>query len=389
VKLLYVTGGFPRTSETFVLNEVVGQLERGHDVRVVSLRSADSVPEADRLRDRVVSVGRVPVPRRLPRHGAVSVPDARPARRLFAVVAATEVAGRLGGWVPDVVHAHFLNLPTVVAGALGRLLGVPSTFTGHADDFLVGVPDRVLRQRVLFADAGFVVSEWGRQEITRRAGLDEAESGRLAVVRAAFRRRADPRTPGVAGPPTLVTVARLVPIKGVDVSIRAFAGGVRRHHPEARYDIVGDGPERGRLEALARSLGLGTSVTFHGPLGNAEAQEVVRRASVALLACRTDVRGAADGVPVFLMEAGALGVPVVSTPVAGVPELVADGSSGVLVPADDERALADAVLRVAGDPALGARLTEGLQARLATDFSPARQLERMQAVWERAVGHHR
>jgi glycosyltransferase involved in cell wall biosynthesis len=387
VNLLYVTGGFPRRSETFVLNEVLGQLERGHDVRVVSLRSADDGPDGAGLRDRVISVGRVPLPRRLPRHGSATVPDGRAARRLFAVAAAADVAGRLDGFVPDVVHAHFLNLPTVVAGALGRLLGVPSTFTGHADDFLVGVPDPVLRQRVLFADAGFVVSEWGRREITRRAGLDEAQSGRLSVVRAAFRPRAEPRAPAAAGPPTLVTVARLVPIKGVDVSIRAFAV-VRRHRPGARYDIVGDGPERGRLEALARSLGLEASVTFRGAMGNADAQDVVGRASVAVLACRTDEQGATDGVPVFLMEAGALGLPAVSTPVAGVPELVADGSSGLLVPPGDEQSLADAVLRLAGDPSLGARLVEGLREQLATEFSPVRQLDRMHAVWDRAVKDH-
>jgi glycosyltransferase involved in cell wall biosynthesis len=186
-----------------------------------------------------------------------------------------------------------------------------------------------------------------------------------------------------------VTVARLVPIKGVDLSIRAFAR-VLRQHPGARYRIVGDGPERALLEELVRSLDLSGSVTLHGRLENGAAQQLVAESHVAVLACRFDGRGAADGIPVFLMEAGAIGVPAVSTDVTGVPELVQHGSSGLLVAPDDEGALAAALLRLAGDRGLRDRLGAGLRDRVAGEFSPGRQLDRMHAVWrplvERAAG---
>lgn len=383
MRLLYVTGGFPRVTETFILNEVLGQLGRGHDVRVVSLRGGDPgvVPEAEPVRGRVVEVARAPWPGRWPGHGAASVPERRWSRRLFAMAAAGSVVRGLDGFVPDVVHAHFLNLPTLVGGTVARLLQVPYTFTGHADDFMVDVPDDVLRRRVLHADAGFVVSEAGRREIVRRAHLDAAAaSRRLTVVRPVVRARVPPRAAEPPDPLTFVTVGRLVPIKGVDASVRAFAR-VRDRHAEARYWIVGDGPERPALEALIRSLGLSGSVTLHGRLGNTATQELVARAHVAVLACRFDERGAADGVPVFLMEAGALGLPVVSTDVAGVPELVHHGSGGLVVPAGDEGALAAALLRVAGDGRLRARLGAGLRDVVAGEFSPDRQLDRMHAAW--------
>ncbi|CAN5488945.1 glycosyltransferase family 4 protein [soil metagenome] len=383
MKLLYVAGGFPRLTETFVLNEVLGQLERGHDVRVVSLRpSQGSHPaEAEEIRRRTIDVGRVPLPRRHLRRGASSVPEQRWSRRLFAMAAAANVAARLGGFSPDVVHAHFLNLPKLVAGTLARLLEVPYTFTGHADDFMVDVPDQLLRQRVLHADGGFVVSEAGQREIVRRARLDPDESRRLTVVRASAHRRVAAQGSEPAAPLTLVTVGRLVPIKGIDVSIRAFAL-VRRRHPRARYWVVGEGPERPKLEELIRSLDLQGSVTLLGSMDNATAQRVLVRSHVAVLACRRDDRGAADGVPVFLMEAGLLGVPVVSTDVAGVPELVRHGRSGLLARPDEVTELADAVLGLAAGGELRARLVSGLRERVETEFAPGRQLDRMHAVWQ-------
>lgn len=390
MKLLYVTGGFPRVTETFVLNEVLGQLERGHDVRVVSLRGGDpgGVPEAEPLAARVIDIGPVPFPRRWPGRGTASVPDGRLSRRLYAMAAAGATVGRLEGFLPDVVHAHFLNLPTLVGGAVARVLGVPHTFTGHADDFMVDLPDDVLRRRVLHADAGFVVSEAGRRDVVRRAQLDAGEAGRLTVVRAVGRARVPPRGAEPPDPLTVVTVARLVPIKGVDASLRAFAR-VRERHPDARYWIVGDGPERPALEALVRALGLSAAVTLHGRLGNTATQELITRAHIAVLACRFDDRGAADGVPVFLMEAGALGLPVVSTGVTGVPELVHHGSGGLVVPAGDDGALAAALLRLAADRSLRTRLGEGLRATVSGEFSPDRQLDRMHAVWHGLLSSRR
>jgi glycosyltransferase involved in cell wall biosynthesis len=169
-------------------------------------------------------------------------------------------------------------------------------------------------------------------------------------------------------------------MKGVDASIRAFSR-VRERHPGARYRVVGDGPARPALEALVRSLGLEDAVTLHGRVPNADAQALLRDAHVAVLACRVDERGAADGVPVFLMEAGALGVPVLTTDVTGVPELVHDGSSGLVVPPGDGAALADAMLRLAADASLRARLAGGLREVVDGEFSPLRQLDRMHAVW--------
>jgi glycosyltransferase involved in cell wall biosynthesis len=185
-----------------------------------------------------------------------------------------------------------------------------------------------------------------------------------------------------------VTVARLVRIKGVDASLRAFAR-VRERHPDARYWIVGDGPERPALEALVRSLGLSAAVTFHGPLANTATQHLVARAHIAVLACRFDERGAADGVPVFLMEAGALGLPVVSTDVTGVPELVHHGAGGLVVPAGDDIALGAALVRLAADAPLRTRLGEGLRAAVDGDFSPERQLDRMHAVWHGLLSSRR
>jgi hypothetical protein len=187
-----------------------------------------------------------------------------------------------------------------------------------------------------------------------------------------------------------VSIARHVPMKGLDLALRAFAE-VRRRHPAARYDLVGDGPETGRLRALAAALDIGDAVTFHGRLDNHAAQQVLASGDIAVLPCRRDAQGAADGLPVFLMEAGALAVPAVTTAVSGIGELVEDGRGGLVVPSDDLDALVAALTRLAGDAALRRRLGEGLQARVRHEFDRRLQVQRLHARWAELVdrGDHR
>ena len=162
-----------------------------------------------------------------------------------------------------------------------------------------------------------------------------------------------PRTGGF----TLITVARLAPVKGVDVAIRALAQ-VRRSHPQARLIVVGDGPARNNLEQLCRELELDRSVQFTGALPVDSVARHLGAADVGVLGSRT------EGLPHLALEAMAAGTPLVATRVGGTPEVVADGVNGLLVPPDDPSAMAQAILRLFDDPALGERLTHAGRATL-------------------------
>ena len=147
----------------------------------------------------------------------------------------------------------------------------------------------------------------------------------------------------------LAVVRNLEPIYGNDIALRAFAR-VHARHPDARLVIAGTGPERAALQALAGELGIGESVRFAGRLERDEVAALLRDSTLAVNPTRV------DNMPNSVLEAMASGLPVVSTNVGGVPYIVEDGLTGVLVPADDPEALAAAVLRLLDDPAAAGHL---------------------------------
>ena len=146
-----------------------------------------------------------------------------------------------------------------------------------------------------------------------------------------------------ASEPRILCAGRLTPQKGVDVIIRAMPA-VLRAFPRAQLDIVGQGPDRGRLERLAWSLRLATHVRFHGYLPGADRDRLASHAWIAV--CPS----AFEGWGVTCMEASARGLPVIASNVNGLRDSVRDGVTGMLVPHGDSRALGDALIGLIGDP---------------------------------------
>lgn len=158
-------------------------------------------------------------------------------------------------------------------------------------------------------------------------------------------------TSGPSGAPHLVVARNLEPIYSNQTALEAFVE-VRKTHPQARLTIAGTGPDLYQLQALATALGVASAVRFAGRLERDAMAALYRDADVCLNP------SLADNMPNSVLEALACGVPVVSTRVGGVPFIVQDGVTALLVPAQDAAAMADAVLRVLGDGCLKSRLVE-------------------------------
>lgn len=248
-------------------------------------------------------------------------------------------------------HAQFASWEATAALVAARLGGVPFSFEVH-NPYTVVVGRGLLQFKARRADVLPAISEDachrllsvapevdGRAPIVR-CGVDAEDLARLAASR---------EVPAY----DVVAVGSLVPRKGHDVLVRAIAR-VASLRPGTRAAIVGDGPERPALEALVRDTG--APVDLLGAREEAEAIALTARARVAALACRAAQDGDEDGIPVSLMEAMALSVPVVSTPAGGIAELVEGGEAGLLVAEEDPVSLAEAILRALSDDALRARL---------------------------------
>ena len=178
--------------------------------------------------------------------------------------------------------------------------------------------------------------------------------------------------------PHLIVTRNLEPIYDIATAIRAFAI-VRRQRPDARLTIAGSGPSRPELERLTQDLGIAAGVSFTGRLDNAALPDLYRSASIHLNSSLI------DNMPISLLEAMASGVSIASTSAGGIPYLVEDEKTALLVPVGDHRELAAAVLRLIDDPQLAARLANAAQ-KAVLGFSWPHVRAQLFAVYARAIG---
>jgi glycosyltransferase involved in cell wall biosynthesis len=243
------------------------------------------------------------------------------------------------------VHAHFANHPTTAARVAATLLGVPFTFTGHAWDIFVPANQIGLAEKI--ADAAAVVT---CTEFNRRLLCDLVPAVAQAKIAVCYHGIALPEATHTEREEGLiVAVGRLTPKKGFHHLVAACAqlarGGTR-----FRCVIIGEGEERSSLQDAIARAGLRDRVTLAGARPHRDVMECIARAAVFALPSMVAKDASMDGIPNVILEAFAVETAVVSTRLSGIPEVVRDGETGVLVPPDDPVALAEALREVLAHP---------------------------------------
>jgi glycosyltransferase involved in cell wall biosynthesis len=372
---------FPKLSETFILEEVLGLERLGVPLVIYTLAApTDGVqhPDVARVRSPLRAVPEAPWRRPLQlalRHAQLAL--ASPARWLGALRQAA-ARGRDGwvdfaraGWLAGQMradgvahlHTHFIARPADVAELVSAASGLPFSISAHAKDIYLSDP-AALRRKMNAARFTVTCTEFNCR--TLRAIAPEAAVQRMyhGVDAGCFhpRRRVAP-----ALVPLILSVGRLRAKKGLDTLIAACALLLQRGLP-FRCEIVGYGEERERLQALIARHGLADHVQLPGKLTRDQVIERYARADVYVQPSRVAADGDRDGIPNVLLEAMATGVPVVASNVSGIPELVQHEANGLLVPPDDAPALADAVARLIEQPALGRVLAEAARRTVTTHF---------------------
>jgi glycosyltransferase involved in cell wall biosynthesis len=379
-RVLYVTWTYPKTSETFVVNEVNALRQRSVDVRVMTFGLGDyQLEPPEELRTvRLSAADGWPRVRDLRR--AADHPDDEVRSRVWAAAASRRGVARLDGWRPDVVHVHFVDRPALLGLHVGTRLGVPVTLVAHAVDYLEHVPPAIFADRYLAAAQVYAISRAAVADITDRVQRFHREARPPQLVRASV--QFNPDSAVVPPSPFVVSVARLVPKKGLDTAVRAFAL-LAAEMPELQLVIVGDGPGRADLTALARATGFGDRVLFMGAQPARVTHGVIAGAQAMILPCRRVAGGDVDGIPVALMEAGLAGVPVVTTAVGGILDLVEHERTGLIVPPDDPAAAAAALREIVTDTACRAALAAALRRHVETEFNADAQIDRLLHDWYR------
>ncbi|HUF51136.1 MAG TPA: glycosyltransferase [Longimicrobiales bacterium] len=390
---------FPVLSETFILNEILALEAKGLEVHIFPLaptRDPHFHEGVGRLKATIHYVPGVEDLRALLRHAR------RQARRtprpflrqlllalrtgkpllLWRLLQAAYIADRAHKAGVGHLHAHFANRATTVARQASRMLGIPFSFTAHAFDVFRGADRDVIAGKM--ADARFTatVSDYNVRFLE---SLGNGQRPRIELIRNGIDmdRFAEPDRPP-SGPFTILAVARLVEKKGLQLLIEACRI-LRERGREFRCDIVGKGALRAELERLIRQHDLRVHVHLIGPLTQ---QSIVQRyhgAHVLALPCIVGADGNREGLPVSIVEALACGVPVVSTPVTGIPEAVHHGVNGLLVPEGDAVGLADALERLMTDDALLQRLRQAARPSVVDEYRQERTSGRLLELFREAL----
>ncbi len=274
------------------------------------------------------------------------------------------------------VHAHWASYPATVALVVHWMFDIPFSFTAHAYDIYL-VP-RLLGVKVREAAFAVTCAKINAAFLGQLAG---AEGARRLVVNyhGVSLSRFKPVVPVPReGPPCIVTCGRLEPYKGHHVLLRACA----QLSQPVRCVVVGEGPQRQRLEQLAIELGIRDRVEFTGPLPQQRLAEIYAAADLFVLASVVLERsGKRDVIPNVLAEAMAMQIPVVATDVSGISELVTDGVSGRLVPPNDPRALAGVLAELLADGEQRRRLALGGYAKVVAEFDRDVNIEALAALF--------
>jgi len=364
VRIAVFADYFPALSETFVLNQVTGLLDRGHEVDIYATAPrAESTRHPDveaygldaRCRYRQMPAGKLAryarllplLVRHLYRAPAALLGALNPLRHgreawslnLFYSAISLLEAGR-GEY--DIIYCHFG--PTgKLAAALRRtgLLRGQLITTFHGADitsYLRQHGEQTYRELFRQGDLFLPISDrWRTRLVELGCPASRITVHRMGIDSARFAYRLPAQSDDQ--PLRLVTIARLVEKKGVAYAIRAVAA-LAAEGRQVEYTIIGDGPLRGELEQLVLSLKMGRNIRLVGPKAQSEVLDLLRRSDVMVAPSVTAANGDQEGIPVVLMEAMAIGLPIISTWHSGIPELVEDGASGYLVPERDEQGLA-------------------------------------------------
>jgi glycosyltransferase involved in cell wall biosynthesis len=250
----------------------------------------------------------------------------------------------------DHVHVHFANRAAHTAMFLKEISGIPFSVTAHGQDFMKDLGnDDLLRE--ICAAAEFVAAETDYSRDLLRQRCPDSRIHRVYNGMDLTRFSAPHYEMSGNAAPRIISIGRLVAFKGFDYLIDACAELVRRGL-EFTCEIIGDGPLRGDLEARIRKLNLSDRVHLSGSLSQAVVLEKLRSADIFALASVTDIQGASDVFPTVIIEAMAAARPVVSTRLAGIPESIVHGETGLLVPPEDTMALAEALGRLIQDAKL-------------------------------------
>ena len=401
MKIGYLLDRFPSVTLTFVLNEITGLIDAGRAVEVISLRrpNSDEIVHDQytkyRLDKRIsyLSSGEyekaslvtvfIQAFKQLFVSRVLNIKEK--AKLLFLCrnpMLGCEVSLKHFLWSLEIVgmikdqdirhlHLHFASPLVELAYIVHRFLGISYTFTTHANDIFVN-PSDLLRNWANGAKRVITVSEFNKQYMSERLNIPPHKID--IVTYCIYVDKLEPVKKYTNEPFRIVSISRLVEKKGYQYLLEACKI-LKERNVNFSCEIRGEGPEKGALQKLITTNGLQAEVILGGFVKHEDVFGFIKSGSVFVLPCVRARDNDMDGIPNVLMEAMALEMPTISTDVTGIPELIDDGVDGVIVPENDSRSLADALLKVRNDVNFAEKIRKNGRKKIRNKFNVERNVQ--------------
>lgn len=398
MKVLYVVDNFPKLSETFILNEIVELIRKGVDVEILALRNPlESTVNEDVLSNNLFDKTRyfrLPVPLKL-RFGYFVSPlfyhyMLKAFNSYHAQITFKQFV-RLSYYTPhyrdiDLVHAHFASEAAIIGMQIAKVLGKPFTFTAHAYEIFSRPAYSKDRLKMLTDNAEKIItpSLFNKHHIIKETDCadDKIEIVRATICHEKFNNKR-PQNPA-ENKAKIIAIGRLVEKKGFEYLIRAMKVVVKEY-PSVFLNIIGEGNLKKELMELSKDLGLVGNINFLGARSNEECVQELSTSSIAVLPCIVARNGDLDVCPLTLQEAMSMEIPVVSTTIGGISELIKDGKEGLLVPEKNESALARVIIRLIDDSSLRQEMGKNGKEKILKEFNIKTQVDKLLEIWAKIL----
>ncbi|MCB1985402.1 MAG: glycosyltransferase [Burkholderiales bacterium] len=392
---------YPKLSETFILNEILG-LEKHHtplhifslyqptdsvcNPAVMDVKAPVTILENEHASIKQIVRSHVKLARRNPWRylGAIKQVMLRnESNRLRDFLHAELLVDKLIFHNIKHLHTHFIAEPASVAEIACRLAGIPFSISAHAKDIYLSSAETLARK---LKAASFTVTctDYNKKHLQVLAdqnqnvhrmyhGID------LKIFDEAYTTEAKP-----SAPPLIMSVGRLREKKGFPTLIAACKH-LLEMHIDFQCVIAGYGPDRDRLQAQIDELGLQAHIALAGKLPHQEILRLYKQATIFTLPCQIATDGDRDGIPNVLLEAMAMRLPVVSTNISGVPEVITEGINGYLVQPKDADALANALKKLLLNPSLCQQFGTAGRLLIEKEFSISMNLQRLISLLQQSI----
>jgi glycosyltransferase involved in cell wall biosynthesis len=389
-RVAYLFERFPSFSQTFCYREVAELDRQGGKIDVYSIRKPHNEPPQDWDKKIVARVHYLPEEAQLTAEIDGALKRKQLANEVVDLVTewgrrsdflrlyqAIYVGSRLKLDGINHVHAHFAGLAGRTALWINKFFGIPFSFTAHANDIFASQEFEISLEKLIAAASTVIaVSDYASNFLKGRFSQSAGNIHRVYNGLDLSKFQCASFSNAV---PTIVAIGRLIDKKGFADLVRACELLKKRGH-DFRCEIIGEGPLRSELNAQVAERELKSHVNLSGPKPQKEIVERLASARVLVLPSVVDPDGARDNLPTVIMEAMAAGLPVVSTFVGGIPEMVVPDETGFLVQPGDVTALAAAIERVIVDPALAKRFGEAGRERAEQLFSVEKNVRELREL---------